>query len=142
VRAWLPVVVALCCLVSCGDEQPELVIAADRASFTFESTPSGAAVATASFVTRNRSVKVGFVRTCEGEPSVSLERFGPNGWEPYVADYCSALVQPPLEVRLGDRVAGASHIRLGGRYRLRLDYADDADLTMRYTTVSVPFDVL
>ena len=140
-HARLSLVLALSCLTACAKEQPNLAIVADGASFRFESAPDGSAVATASFVIRNRSPVVGFIRTCGGEPVVTVERAGPNGWEQYVADYCAAIVQPPLEVRYGGGVSGRSHIRLVGRYRLRLDYAASADLNTGYTALSAPFDV-
>jgi hypothetical protein len=139
----LPVVLLATLTLACSGDR--LSVRVDTEGTVFDRVPpagSTTPVAVVSYSVTNTGEKVAFLPACGANPSATIERFSGGTWEQWGGTICLAIMpMTPIEIHSGNRILGWVSIGEAGRFRVRLDYADNGSMQKARFAYSEPFDV-
>ena len=138
----LSIVMLASLALACSDR---LSVRVDTEGTVFDRTDTPGTtvpVAVIPYVVKNTGDKVAFLPACGANPLATIERLNAGTWEQSSGSACVAVMpMTPIEMHSGNRVWGSVSIFEAGRFRVRLNYADNTSMSGERFAFSVPFDV-
>jgi hypothetical protein len=139
----LSVVVLASLALACSGDRLSVRVDTEGTAFDRTATTgSTVALALIPFTVKNTGDQTAFLPACGANPSATIERLTGGAWEQWGGTVCVAIMpMAPIEMHSGNRVWGSVSIAEAGRFRIRIDYADNGSMSKARFAYSEPFDV-